>query len=63
MAKKIDRKSNPAKWGDPMDYSHRHIAEMELRAPNRFICIRCLAQALTASIRHAEGCPEAKVAR
>jgi cytochrome c-type biogenesis protein CcmH/NrfF len=45
-------------WGDPMDYSDVVSAQRALQAPNKYICIRCQAQALTESqIQHKPGCP------
>jgi len=46
-------------WGDPMSYSDVMSAKQALVKPNKFICIRCRAQATTEDgIDHAVGCPE-----
>lgn len=45
-------------WGDPGSYSDVESARQALRRPNKFICIRCQAQATTEdNVKHVEGCP------
>ena len=56
----VKKKQN--RWGDPMSYSDRHVAKESLRKPNKFVCIRCLAQARTEEgISHVAGCPSNQV--
>jgi len=58
MESEESKMKNARQWGDPNSYSDRHVAQTTLRKPNKFICIRCLEQALTKEeLHHKVGCP------
>src|SRR5215831_17838980 len=55
-----NHKAVKARWGDPGSYSDQHLAAMNLRKPNKCICVCCRAQArLAKQVEHVKGCPAA----